>query len=53
MTNFVIEAHAPVELSKEQREGIDEAVANCLAHNILMAGKISLKLSGLVLAGKN
>jgi hypothetical protein len=54
MTNFVIEVDAPVELTKEQRKGLDEAVANCLVDNTLMhAPKISLKISGLVLAGKN
>jgi len=55
MTNFVIEFHAPVELTKEQRKRrIDEAVANCAVHNTLMhAGKISRRVSALVLAAKN
>jgi hypothetical protein len=54
MANFVIEVHAPVELTKEQRKGFGEAVANCLVRNTLMhARKISLKVSCLVLAGKN
>jgi hypothetical protein len=50
----VIEVDTPVELTKEQRTGLDQAVANCLAHNALMhTPKISLKVSGRVLAGKN
>jgi putative redox protein len=54
MTNFVIEVDAPVELTKEQRQGLDQAVASCLVHNTLRhAPKISLKVAGLVLAGKN
>jgi putative redox protein len=51
MTNFVIEVDAPVELTKEHRKGLDEAVAHCLVHNTLRhAPKISLKIAGLVLA---
>ncbi|HEY1469469.1 MAG TPA: OsmC family protein [Candidatus Acidoferrum sp.] len=54
MTNFVIEVDAPVELTKEHRKGLDQAVENCLVHNTLMhAPTISLKVSGLVLAGKH
>ena len=54
MTNFVIEVDAPVELTKDQRQGLDQAVANCLVHNTLMhAPKISLEAVGVVLAGKN
>ena len=54
MTNFVIEVDASVELSKDQRKGFDQAVANCLVHNTLAhAPEISLKVAGLVLAGKN
>lgn len=29
MTNFVIEVDAPMELTKDQRKGLDQAVANC------------------------
>jgi putative redox protein len=54
MTNFVIEVDAPVELTKDQRKGLDQAVANCLVHNTLMhSPKISLKVVGVVLAEKS
>ena len=54
MTNFVIEVDAPVELTKEQRKGLDQAIENCLVHNTLLhAPKISLKVAGLALASKN
>jgi putative redox protein len=54
MTNFVIEVDAPIELTKDHRKGLDQAVANCLAHNTLThAPTISLKVVGLVLAGKS
>ena len=54
MTNFVIEVDAPIELTKDQRKGVDQAVANCLVHNTLRhAPTISLKVVGLVLAGKS
>jgi putative redox protein len=53
MTNFVIEVDAPVELTKDQRKGFDQAVANCLIHNTLLhPPKISLKVAGPVLASK-
>jgi len=54
MTNFVIEVDALVELSKDQRKGLDQAVANCLVpHTFAPAPEISLKVAGLVLAGEN
>jgi uncharacterized OsmC-like protein len=54
MTSFVIEVDARIEFTKEQRKGLDQTVANCLVHNTLMhAPKISLKVAGLVLAGKS
>jgi uncharacterized OsmC-like protein len=54
MTNVVIEVDAPIELTKDQRKGVDQAVANCLVHNTLRhAPTISLKVVGLVLAGKS
>ena len=53
MTNFVIEVDAPVELTKEQRRGVEQAVLGCLVHNTLLhAPKISLKVDGLALAEK-
>jgi uncharacterized OsmC-like protein len=54
MTNFVIEVDAPIELTKDQRKGLDQAVANCLVHNALThAPTISLKVVSLVLGGKS
>ena len=54
MTNFVIEVDALVELSKDQRKGLDQAVANCLVHHTFVpAPEISLKVVDLVLAGEN
>ncbi len=53
MTNFVIEVDAPVELSDEQRKGVEEAVEHCLVHNTLLhTPKIALKVAGAV-AAKN
>jgi putative redox protein len=47
MTNFLIEVDAPVEFTKEQSQGLDQAVANCLVHKTLThAPKISLKVAG-------
>ncbi|HXY01231.1 MAG TPA: OsmC family protein [Candidatus Limnocylindrales bacterium] len=49
MTNFVIEVDVPVELSKDHRKGVDEAVGHCLVHNTLLhAPKITLKIEGAV-----
>jgi uncharacterized OsmC-like protein len=49
MTNFVIEVDAPVELSDEQRKGVEEAVEHCLVHNTLLhSPKIELKVAGAV-----
>ena len=53
MTNFVIEVDAPVELSAEQRKGVEEAVEHCLVHNTLLRPpKIALKVAGAVAAKK-
>jgi uncharacterized OsmC-like protein len=53
MTNFVIEVHAPVELSDEQRKGVEGAVERCLVHNTLLRPpKIELKVAGAVAAKK-
>ena len=53
MTNFVIEVDAPVELSDEQRKGVEEAVEHCLVHNTLLhAPKIELKVAGAVAVAK-
>lgn len=54
MTSFVMKVDAPIELTKDQRKGLDQAVANCLVHNTLTPpAAISLKVVGLVLAGKS
>ena len=53
MTNFVIRVDAPVELSKEHRQGVQGAVEQCLVHNTLLhTPKISLQVEGLVAANK-
>ena len=53
MTNFVIEVDAPVELTKEHRQGVEEAVERCLVHNTLLhLPKITLKVEGTVPARK-
>jgi putative redox protein len=53
MTNFVIQVDAPVELSAEQRKGVEEAVEHCLVHNTLLhTPKIELKVAGLAVAKK-
>jgi uncharacterized OsmC-like protein len=53
MTNFVIEVEAPVELPKEHRQGMEEAVEHCLVHNTLLhPPKITLKVEGAVAARK-
>lgn len=45
MEDFVIEIDAPVELTCDQRKGVEEAVEHCLVHNTLLhAPKISLKV---------
>lgn len=53
MTNFTIYVEAPVELSKEHRLGVEEAVEHCLVHNTLVhSPKISLKVECPTLARK-
>ena len=53
MTNFVIEVDAPVELTKEHRQGMEETVEHCLVHNTLLhAPKITLNVEGPVTARK-
>ncbi len=45
MDNFVIDVETPVELSKEHRTGMCEAVEHCLVHNTLIyPPKISLNV---------
>jgi len=49
--NFVIEVEAPVELTPEQRRGVEDAVHHCLIHNTLLnPPKISLEIKTLVSA---
>jgi putative redox protein len=51
MENFVIEVDAPVELTKDQCKGVEEAVEHCLVHNTLLhVPRISLRVQSLALA---
>ena len=53
MTNFVIDVAAPVELTAEDRNGIHEAVGQCLVHNTLLhRPKISIKVDAVIPAAK-
>ena len=53
MDNFVIEVDAPVELTNDQRKGVEEAVEHCLVHNTLLhAPKITLRIESPALATK-
>jgi putative redox protein len=45
LDNFVIEVHAPIDLTNEQRQGLEDAVHRCLVHNTLMSPpKVSLSI---------
>lgn len=45
MDNFVIQIDSPVDLTKEQRKGVEDAVEHCLVHNTLVhPPKITLKI---------
>ena len=47
MTNFVIEVETPVQLTTEQRKGVEEAVEHCLVHNTLLhKPEITLSVAG-------
>jgi uncharacterized OsmC-like protein len=49
--NFVIEVEAPVELTAEERKGVEDAVHHCLIHNTLLnPPKISLEIKTFVTA---
>jgi putative redox protein len=49
--NFVVEIHAPRELTAEQRHGLEDAVHRCIVHNTLMQPpKIELEIKSLVTA---
>ena len=51
LDNFVIEVFAPIELTDEQRHGLEDAVHRCLVHNTLMSPpKVSLSIKNPVLA---
>lgn len=52
MTDFVIEVDAPVELSLEQKKGLESTVEHCLVHNTLLhAPNITIKTAWLVTTG--
>jgi putative redox protein len=36
LDNFVIDIDVPIELTEEQRKGVEEAVHHCLIHNTLL-----------------
>ncbi len=49
MTNFIVEVDSPVELTNEQRAGVQEAVEHCLVHNTLLhTPTIKLKIEAPV-----
>jgi uncharacterized OsmC-like protein len=51
LNNFVIQVDAPVALTKEHRQGVQEAVEHCLVHNTLLhPPQITLKVEGAVAA---
>jgi len=53
MTNFVIQVDAPIELTKEHRRGVEDAVEHCLVHNTLLhPPKITLKVEDAAAAKK-
>jgi uncharacterized OsmC-like protein len=53
LDNFVVEVDAPVELSSEQRHGVQEAIEHCLVHNTLLhKPRIALQVAGLIPAKK-
>ena len=48
LDNFQIEVEVPVELTEEQRKGVDDAVHHCLIHNTLLSPpKITLGIKSL------
>lgn len=53
MDNFRIELQIPVELTEEQRTGVEESVHHCLIHNTLLhAPKITLQVHSPELVSK-
>ena len=47
--DFVIEVDAPIELTEEQKQGIERSVHHCLIHNTLLnPPKITLEIHGAV-----
>lgn len=51
LTNFLVELATPVELTKEQRKGLEEAVEHCLVQNTLLhKPKITLQIETLQLS---
>jgi putative redox protein len=49
--DFVIEVQVPVELTEEQREGVERSVKHCLIHNTLLSPpKIDLEIKSPVLS---
>jgi putative redox protein len=51
LDNFTVEVEVPVELTEEQRHGLDDAVHRCLIHNtLLMPPRVSLAIKSPVTA---
>jgi putative redox protein len=49
--NFLIEVDVPIELTEEQKHGVEDAVHHCLIHNTLLhPPKIELQIKSVVLA---
>ncbi len=51
LDNFTIEVHAPIELTDQQRQGLEDSVHRCLVHNTLMTPpKVTLEIKSAVTA---
>jgi uncharacterized OsmC-like protein len=49
--DFIIEVEVPIEVTEEQREGVERSVHHCLIHNTLLhPPKIELEIKSKVLA---
>jgi putative redox protein len=49
--NFLIEVDVPVELTEDQKRGVEDAVHHCLIHNTLLnPPKIELQIKSVALA---
>lgn len=54
LDNFQIEVQVPIELTEEQRKGVEDSVHHCLIHNTLLAPpKIGIGIHSPVPAGEH